>query len=137
MRQSWLYLFVLCALLVLDTKTSRAEDDKVDTSVALKVDKYCKDNPVKVRVLDDDTGDRCRGGQLVTIEGRDGKITLKPGQTRYFALPDKDDYNRSGGWYWYCSGTRGKSRLKGARYIKVIREADGFMRWYKIAIDPI
>ncbi len=112
-----------------------AED--VDTEKALKVDTYCKENADKVRPLDDDTGDRCRGGQLVTIDGRDGKITLKPGQTRYFAIPDKDDYNRDGGWYWWCSGSKERSRLKGARYIKVDRQDDGFMKWTKIAIDPI
>ena len=109
----------------------------VDSDAALKVDKYCKEHADKVRPLDDDTGDRCRGGQLVTIEGRDGKISLKPGQTRYFAIPDKDDYNRDGGWYWWCSGSKEKSRLKGARYIKVDRQDDGFMKWTKIAIDPV
>lgn len=83
------------------------------------------------------TGDRCRDGQLVTIEGRDGKITLRPGQTRYFAVPANDDGNRSEGWYWWCSGDKNRSRMRGAAYIKVDRAEDGFMRWHKIAIDAI
>ena len=122
---------------------SAGAQGEVDTEKALKVDTYCKENPDKVRLLDEDTLERCRGGQSFVIHGRDGDISIKPGQTRYFCIPeddsnaDKAEWIRSGGWYWHCGGSEERSRMAGSKYIKAVRYDDGSVRFFKVAIDSI
>lgn len=132
-----LVIVAVASLCVTGLAPSSLKAEDTDSTKALQVDSICKANPGNVRVENDNTSDKCRGGQIITIDGRDGKITLKPGETRYFAIPQKDDYNRDGGWYWWCSGSKEEASLTGAKYIKAERNSDGEVTWRKISVDPI
>ncbi len=71
------------------------------------------------------TRDACSKVCAVTFTSTtDGDVVVMPGETKYFKIDKKDDYTRSGGYYWRCCDSPERSRIKGATYIKVVRNAD-------------
>lgn len=84
------------------------------------------------------TTDACdKSNDVVFTSTTDGDVVVKPGETKYFKIDkDKDEYTRSGGYYWKCGNSPERSRIKGATYIKVIRKADtGAFDQYWVEIE--
>lgn len=76
-------------------------------------------------VVKEETRDACdRNCDVTFTSTTDGDVVVRPGETKYFKIDKRDDYTRSGGYYWKCCGTGERSRIKGATYIKVVRRTD-------------
>jgi hypothetical protein len=95
-----------------------------------------------IRVLEH-TRDACdRGSDIMVTSTIDGSVIIRPGETRYFQIKELDSYTFGGGWYWQCEEAfylyqkEERSRIKGARYIKAVRNADtGAIDWY--SVEPL
>jgi hypothetical protein len=101
-----------------------------------KIKKQIAAGAIEVKTQDH-TRDACDRGNNITITSTtDGDVVLKPGEEKYFKIDkDKDDYTRSGGWYWKCGNTPEKARIKGATYIKAIRKENGVVDWYWVLVE--
>jgi hypothetical protein len=111
-------------LVVLLLVNSAARADTID-------EQFKKFNEKQIKIKDQ-TSDACDRANVVTITSTtDGKIDLRPGQTKYFKIArDKDEFCRSGGWYWSCGGSKEQSRIPKADYIKAVRKDNGVIEWY-------
>ena len=88
-------------------------------------------------VIQDHTRDACdRGNDITITSATDPNVVVRPGKTTYFKInKDKGDYERSGGWRWKCGDSEERARIKGATYIKVIRNERGVTDWYWVLIE--
>lgn len=77
------------------------------------------------------TRDACdRSNDITITSALGGNVVVRKSETRLFEIDrNKDDYTRSGGWYWKCGESLERSRIRGARYIKVIRNERGLTDW--------
>src|SRR5262245_57545644 len=116
--------FLLALVLLLPAVAFADAEDDIKAGLKLK----------KFRATDDKRRDTASPiANLVVLTTTDGPMTVKPGQVRYFQIKkDHDVFTKDGGWYWKCAGSPGKTRLKGAEYIKVDRDYKGNITWTKI-----
>ncbi|MCA8956812.1 MAG: hypothetical protein KDC87_12115 [Planctomycetes bacterium] len=71
------------------------------------------------------TTDRCRGGELVTFQGKLGKVTVRPGESKMADLPALTKE-----LHWYCAGSR--ERVANGREfnrLRIHRDKDGRIDW--------
>lgn len=94
------------------------------------------DNKQPFKVLES-TRDACSRTNVVTVTSAvGGACEIRPGETKYFVIHARDEYTRSGGWYWRCGTSEEQSRLRGAAAIKVVRDARGVTDWYSVPRLP-
>jgi hypothetical protein len=88
-------------------------------------------------VVKERTTDACDKSCVVTFTSTtDGNVEVRPGETKYFKIDKRNDYTKSGGYYWKCCNSLERSRIRGATYIKVVRRADtGAFDQYWVEIE--
>src|SRR5262245_4781917 len=101
-----------------------------------KIKKQLRAGAIDIKI-GEHTRDACdRRNNITVVAATDKDVVIKPGETKYFKInKDKGDYERSGGWYWMCGGSRERARIKGAIYIKAVRKENGVTDWYSVAIE--
>lgn len=83
------------------------------------------------------------------VNGTPQQVRIRPGTTTIFrADASRDDFTRSGGWYWRCGETEGQARFKtetqdnwpnsppgAGALIRVVYQKDGTVHWYRLSYD--
>lgn len=81
--------------------------------------------------------------------GKPQKLRIRSGTTAIFrADTSRDEFTKSGGWYWRCGETEGKARFGDERpfsssnpaggtgpLIRVVYQNDGTVHWYRLTYD--
>lgn len=74
--------------------------------------------------------DYCDRSVDARIETETGIVTVLPGETKLFKIDMKrDEYTRSGGWYWWCGNSTERSKVAGAKLIQVTRDSKSGIYW--------
>ncbi len=85
--------------------------------------------------IEDHTRDACdRGNDITITTTTDGKVVLKPGETKFFEIKKDDQYTRSGGWVFYCGNSEERARIRGSTYIMAVRKNNGVVDWFWVTI---
>ena len=102
------------------------------------VDELFKNPPPGRRIqVHDHTRDACDREHIVSIKSAtDGDIRLEPGDTKFFKIRDRDNYERSGGFYRNCGDSDERARIDRADYIQAIRKDNGVIDWFWVSIVP-
>jgi hypothetical protein len=78
--------------------------------------------------------DSCEKNNAVIFRVTGGDLTVLPGETKYFHVPSRDGFGISGGFYWICGKKNKQTKIEGASYIRVNRNAEtGIIRIDRIA----
>src|SRR5262245_53816045 len=128
--------FALACFLLASVFSGLTRSDAPQVTVDQKIKKQEADGVIVIKVQEH-TRDACdRGNDITIISATDRDVVLKPGGTKYFKInKDRGEYERSGGWYWRCGRTLERARIKGATYIKAVRNEQGVTDWYWVQIE--
>lgn len=101
--------------------------------VAALTKEYQGTRPALIAVLDK-TRDAASRTQVVVVHAEGGeKVALRPGMEVYFRIDaGKNEFTKSGGWYWSAGGGLEQSRLRGATEVKAVRDPAGYVDWYRV-----